>query len=307
MIIKEKGNTHANNVRIAAGVRQELDVAFYLNRAFKEHPHVYVFNDLKLRHKGEVAQIDHLVVYAYGFIIIESKSITGEVSVNEHKEWSRSYNGSWQGMKSPIKQVDMQLSLLRDKLAYHSENLLDKLFGMLQKGFSGRQWDGICAISSNAIISRESMPLVIQNRISKSEFVTDRILALMNLPEKFQTRMKLMSNDNRVWFNESELKKICRFILASDESNKTDVQDAQDKRIAPDAFEQVILACKSCHSDKHLNKRFGKFGYYVNCTSCQVNTPMKQNCSSCGNKSTRVNKQKDDYVLSCEKCDTKKC
>ena len=112
MIIKNKETTSSKHVRQIAGEKQEQDVAFFLRRAYKDDPKVYVFNDLRFEYNDEVAQIDHLILYPYGFVLIESKSITGEVKVNKEQEWTRSYNKQWSGMRSPIKQVELQEKLL---------------------------------------------------------------------------------------------------------------------------------------------------------------------------------------------------
>lgn len=53
MILKDKILTTSNSAKIQAGQKQELDVAFYLRRAFKDHPQVFVFNDLKFKHNDE--------------------------------------------------------------------------------------------------------------------------------------------------------------------------------------------------------------------------------------------------------------
>lgn len=52
--------------------------------------------------RGEYAQIDHLVVHPFRLVNIESKSIHGEVKVNGHGEWSRSYRGQWYGMPTGV-------------------------------------------------------------------------------------------------------------------------------------------------------------------------------------------------------------
>ena len=91
MILKDKIQTSSASRELDAGIKQEQDVAFYLRRAYKDRDNVMVINDLRIEHDGEVAQIDHLIVYTYGFIVVESKSIRGEVNVNEHGEWTRSY------------------------------------------------------------------------------------------------------------------------------------------------------------------------------------------------------------------------
>ncbi|MBM7074247.1 NERD domain-containing protein [Shewanella sp. 202IG2-18] len=124
MIAKEKVQVATNSATSVAGDKQERDVAFYLRREFKDHPSVFIFNDLKITHNDENAQIDHLILYPYGFILIESKSITGEIKVNKHEEWTRSYRGNWQGMPSPIKQVELQQKLLKELLNENKASIL---------------------------------------------------------------------------------------------------------------------------------------------------------------------------------------
>ena len=161
MILKDKTPQNLTSVTAKAGYKQEQDVAFFLRRAFKDHPQVFVINDYKFSFNGETAQIDHLVIYPYGFVLIESKSIKGEVNVNALGEWSRSVGKNWVGMPSPIKQVELQQKLLREMLHANRESILGKILGIRQQSFGMRCWDNICAISSSAVIERDSMPKAI--------------------------------------------------------------------------------------------------------------------------------------------------
>ena len=69
MIAKEKEAYSGDDERARYGHRQEEDVAFHLRRAFGDDPEVVIFNDLRLKHGEENAQIDHLVMHPFGFII----------------------------------------------------------------------------------------------------------------------------------------------------------------------------------------------------------------------------------------------
>ena len=113
MILKDKELQNVKAPNAIAGQKQEQDIAFFLRREFKDHPQVFIINDYKFSFNDETAQIDHLIIYPYGFLIVESKSISGEVKVNELGEWSRSFKSKWSGMPSPIKQAELQQKLLR--------------------------------------------------------------------------------------------------------------------------------------------------------------------------------------------------
>lgn len=316
MIIKNKDPISSTGRRQVAGDKQEQDVAFYLRREFKDTVNVFVFNDLRIKHNDEVAQIDHLILYEYGFILIESKSITGEVRVNSDEEWSRSYNDKWSGMPSPIQQIGLQEKLLRDLLYENREELLDKiLFGTLQTTFGGRCWDQFCAISSNSIIQRDNMPEGVSSKLVKSEFLVKKIIDI--IPNTINRG--IFKLNNHPWFSPEEMKKICNFLLSEHQPvhsikvNKTNdispTTNTMNESETNSIIEKVILksgtaklSCKSCNTSVDLQGAWGKFGYYVKCGSCGTNTAMKQNCSNCSSNNTKVSKKKDIYNLTCKDC-----
>jgi ssDNA-binding Zn-finger/Zn-ribbon topoisomerase 1 len=320
MILKEKQFTETQSIQQAAGDRQEKSVAFYLRRSFKNHESVFVFHDLNITYGGEFAQIDHLVVYKYGFILIESKSITGEVRVNSEGEWSRSYQGKWSGIPSPVKQVDLQLALLHELLAANVEKLLGKLFNKLQTKFGGRKWDALCAISSNAIIDRSQVTDAINGRMVKSEFVSDKVTEIMNLPSKLKAKAGFLLDD-RAGFLDEELDRICKFLLSVDK--KTLELKAQSnapvQKSAPVVLEtkpvlatpmvvkqavNQLLSCKKCGKQSNLTGKWGKFGYYVQCSACETNTSLKVPCPSCKSSDVKNRKEKTKFFLLCAACNT---
>ncbi|MFA0521752.1 nuclease-related domain-containing protein, partial [Vibrio sp. 10N.222.55.E8] len=104
------------------------------------------------------------------FIIIESKSIRGEVKINEQLEWSRTVRGKWTGMPSPIEQAKLQSQLLKALLNENAQSLLEKV-AFLQGYFGGRCWDQLCAASNDALIDRNSAPKSISKKLTKAESI----------------------------------------------------------------------------------------------------------------------------------------
>lgn len=135
-------------------------MAHYLRRAFADDKDVLVLNDLRLEIEDtskETLQIDHLIIHKHGLILIESKSVTGRILVNEHGEWVRTWRSGSRGMQSPILQAQRQADLLRKALVANSESMLGKiLFGRLQKGFKKCPMEIIVAISDQGIIERKA-------------------------------------------------------------------------------------------------------------------------------------------------------
>jgi hypothetical protein len=335
MIVKDKLQKAAVGVRQQAGNQQEQDVAFYLRRAFKDDPRVMVFHDLQLCYDGEYAQIDHLVVYTFGFIVIESKSIKGEVRVNAQAEWSRSYRQQWQGMPSPVKQAQLQLKVLRDVLTNNHEKMLGRLLGLIQLGLGGRCYDVLCAISSDAIIDRSKTPKDVAAKLVKTEFIADALKDLMRLPKLLPVALRVF--DTRPAFNTEELDSICSFLLTEhlklrpeDQGvvratkpqpavsiKEPDIQavdvwqvtekhkDAVNepvKTAASDTAPLVNGLCKHCQSWDQLSVHAGRYGYYLKCHICQKNTALKQPCTQCYSQNTKVHKDADKYVAGCESC-----
>lgn len=348
MILKTKSLQNVQSAQAIAGQQQEQNVAFFLRRAYKDHPQVLVINDFKFRFNDEVAQIDHLIVYSYGFILIESKSIRGQVKVkvNQQGEWTRSLNTyqakttKWQGMPSPIKQVELQQALLQDLLRDNRAEILEKMFGLTQ-GFGGRCWDHLCAVSSDAIIDRKSMPKAVSDKLIKSEFLVEKLNKVMNLKGKY-LRLAYLA-DTRPFFNQEELESIGSFLIkqhiapntaaATTETSQTATEQstaplantpitaaastvpvkhmpAQPMPAEPVAHTeteksqtiQIVLRCKHCGESTNYTPMYGKFGYYINCQKCTKNTPMKQACPQCSSKNTRVKKSKETYTLNCQEC-----
>jgi transcription elongation factor Elf1 len=304
MILKDKTLQNTVSPTAKAGQTQEQDVAFFLRRAFKDHKQVYIINDFKFTHNNETAQIDHLIVYTYGFVLIESKSITGEVKVNNSEEWTRSFNNKWSGMASPIKQVELQQKLLREMLFVNRGSILGTLLGITQQSFGMRCWDNVCAVSSNAIIDRDSMPKDISNQLVKTEFLVDKIEKLMNLKNKV---VRALTFDTRPDFSDEELQSITSFLMAQLDGNKI-VQKAvkQEEKIIlvkVKANVDAVLQCKSCGEKSDYSAQQGRYGYFIKCNKCETNTAMKIPCRSCGNKNTKVAKKKETYTLNCSECE----
>ncbi len=72
MITKDRDSKIDNSLQKKACAKVEQDVAFYLRRECGDANDVFIINDLRIQFKNEAAQIDHLVIYNKGFIIIES-------------------------------------------------------------------------------------------------------------------------------------------------------------------------------------------------------------------------------------------
>ncbi len=310
MIVKTRDGKSANNKRQKSGEKVEKDVSFYLSREFADREDIFVFNDLRVEHNEQFAQIDHLILYKKGFILIESKSIKGKVRVNKQLEWQRTFNGHWQGMASPIAQAHLQKKLLKQLLNENADIMLNKLALIgIQAYFGGRCWDLVCASSNETLIERDSMPKSISNQIVKAEQIANKVSSLIS-----SSSTMFNTNPN---FSPEEMMKVRNFLLGQhkplgsaqnqtspscpEESLSQNLEtksDLQPQKISSNK-QNSWFKCRACGS-YHTTEKSGRFGYYVQCENCQTNTSMKQVCLSCGGKAVGVSKNKSVYTLTCE-------
>ncbi|WP_221088294.1 nuclease-related domain-containing protein [Deinococcus aquaedulcis] len=289
-----------------AGHEAERQMAFYLKRAFGEDARKFVFHNLRLERKGEVAQLDHLVLHRYGLVVIESKSVAGQVSVNEHGEWTRWWNRQGRGMPSPVLQARRQLDLLLSLLEDHTTDLMDRsLLGLKQRTFAGVRRDVLVAISDGGRITRKTdVPELV-----KADQVPDRVKAIIDqeVEKPFGT----------FGLTEAEMTRLVAFLRARHTPAEvappaaappTPAPRAQAASAAPasvrtsqerqaQARPQPEVACRACGS-ANLSVQYGKYGYYLKCADCGGNTPAKPVCAACG-QPARLSKSGAEFTATC--------
>lgn len=305
-----------------AGDEAELQMAHYLKRAFGSDPNVHVFNNLRLEHEGEIAQIDHLIFHRAGFILIESKSVTSSVRINERDEWAREWNGKWSGMPSPVLQGRRQADLLRALLQANKVSLRNKmLFGLKQGGFSGFLMDVVVAISDRGVIQYQGQ----LEDVKKADQVPDHIKALI---QSHNRAANVLSNNAHrgnvgVDLKPEEVARIVAFLQSSHKERQGGSQGTAPAAPSPNVVAETAapseakasapsttmptpatnraFACSKCNSGD-LEIKFGH-SYYFHCRQCGGNTPIKLTCPKCGEQ-TRTRKSGKQFFRECKACGT---
>ncbi len=316
MIIKEKQSPSPTDRFGRAGYEAEKQMSFYLRRAFAERQDVFVFNDLKFKRNDETAQIDHLVLHSFGVFLIESKSVTGSISVNEQGEYARHFSNRTKGMKSPVTQVKMQGQLLQSLLTDNRNELLGKaLLGMVQKGFHPERFRYLVAISDKGVIKRQASA---PTELMKADAVVSAIHDFIKFQSRFigtRTTVSFVTASNEdidqrlpPWKKE-EVTTICNFLLENDCSEKNALSapivsatesasrpmEQTSSRVEPSAKTQK--ACKAC-GESALEIKYGKYGYYFKCLTCDGNTPVDSSCPACKQKA-KLRKAKKQFFWNC--------
>lgn len=316
MILKETDPKPLSNKFEKFGHEAEKQMAFYLKRAFQDNTKIFVTNDLRIQMGDDVAQIDHLVLHEFGFVIIESKSVTAEIVVNEQEEWMRRYGNSCKGMPSPVNQAQRQIDLLKRFLVSNCDGFLRK-FPLVKSTMSNFQFDSLVAISDSGIIEREKGALVEQ--VCKADQIPDRIEGIIKGYTKtnnpFRLTLKVLPS-----LRVSTMGKISTFLLKShtpvhkpreekflinphtEKLRKQTLHPKNDKKdIEPPKGNHEKL-CPKCGSID-IQIRYGKYGYYFYCNECEGNTAIRLKCEECNGKA-KVRKSKLQYFKECPVCKT---
>jgi len=264
MILKELDPFASGDLLARSGRAAEEQMAFYLRRAFAADPDTLVLNGIRLARDGDAAQMDHLVAYPFGLIIIESKSVTGTVRINAQGEWVRVYGRKVSGMPSPILQAERQADFLRQYVA-----------GREGWPTSTPKIAVMAAISDGGVVQRPrglDLP-----DVWKADQITHTIRKLLDAKRTLQSGSGLIAQALRLAFGGEVAKEL-------------------------DRQEAVKIAdCRSC-SSRAVRVEYG-YSYYYRCLDCKRPAPINQFCAQCRNKQT-VRKDGQDFFAECERCGT---
>ncbi|WP_290652507.1 nuclease-related domain-containing protein [Aquisalimonas sp.] len=224
MIVKEAEPYSATANGLTAGNNQEQNVAFLLRSEFENAQFIRVINDLTISHGNESAQIDHLVIHRYGFIVIESKGLCGEFKVDTKGEWWRCDSGRWRSMPSPVRQAELKQDLLKDFLGRHVKKFLGRILG-IQMRVGGRDWQALCALSSNTIFHRDGMSEAISSKIVETESLGNKVRLICSPTGGGEL-------NGKPWFSEQEMANVSHFLLEHHRGNTPEVAREMPQSLA---------------------------------------------------------------------------
>lgn len=102
---------------LMSGNSGESSSAYYLDFKYKQNTNWVLIHDLRIEHRGSVAQIDHLLINRYlECHVLESKNYFYGIKITDDGEFL-SYNGKgYQGIESPIEQNKRHIMLLQNAI-----------------------------------------------------------------------------------------------------------------------------------------------------------------------------------------------
>ena len=279
MVTKEIDFKYIENKYQKNGYNAEKQMAFYLKRFFSDSDELFIINDLRLEYEGEIAQIDHLIIHRYGFIIIESKSVTSKIVINEYNEWVR--NG--RGMQSPILQAKLQEQILKKVLKTYENDFFDKIKFLDQLKFEDFKFDILVSISDSGIIQRHPDSDV--DIVYKADQIPMQIEKIIS---NYKKQASFFSLKDVYRFKKEKLKKLDKFLRQQHKSKYRE------------------YFCPQCRSKDLIIKY--KYNYYFKCNSCNKNISIKghyDSCNKCGKEKIKISKEKEKFFKICDRCNTK--
>jgi Nuclease-related domain len=315
-----------------AGRMAEEQLAFYLRRAFVDDKDILVFNNLRFERNHDVAQIDHLILHKYGMIIIESKSVTTKVEVNEREEWIRWFDNTPKGMPSPIQQAKRQGEFLKSYLNQFAPVLLGKIV-MLQKYFGGMPIDYIVSISDSGIIKRPKAASL--EEVCKADQVSQKVRNIFESWKKINGFFSLNPEQGYL-FSQEEIANVQKFLIVKNKpfarqtalqeipvikspikswNSNRNISEPSENKIKPSSSQSPIAkkqpeksievkpvqVCGYCKSIS-LRIEYG-YNYYFKCLDCDKNTTLKSFCRSCDAKA-KTRKSGLQFYSECSHCQT---
>lgn len=281
-----------------SGQKAEKQMAFYLDIEFKDIEDIVIINDLRIESNGDVAQIDHLIIHRFGFIIIESKSVTTKVSINEFGEWSRTYNGKIKGMSSPTNQAQRQLDFIK-RFLVKKNNLFFGERKILKTSITEFKFDFFVAISDDGIIQRSKKIKIPE--VLKADQVSSKVAKLIASYKVGFLDVFIKNKDVNYSFKDERFFKIIKFLYDSHKPkiNKflKEVTTKKEPTINLGTFGSKYCKCGS----ENIKICYGKYSYHFKCSDCKGNTAIKLKCNYLSCK-PRIRKQGLNYYKDCESC-----
>lgn len=297
---------------LISGNRNEQNSAYYLDFRYKDSLNWALIHDLRIEHRGRVAQIDHLLINRFlDVYVLESKNYYYGVKITEEGEFLVWDGKGYQVIESPYEQNQRHIMALQAAIE-------DRNLSPLRLGFAiPINFRNVVLISPTSKLLKPNRATFDLSTVIKADtFVTS---AETNMNKKSIIEApKIIGSDTLRDFGEKLVRLhrpgsfdyAARYDLKlSNASTKEEaipvVVETVRAEIPPAvAKPEVQQLCRKCQSD-NLSILYGKFGYYFKCNACEGNTPIKISCGKDGHNE-RLRKDGLKFYRECADCGSSK-
>ncbi len=299
---------------LLSGNSGENSSAYYLDFNYKDSKNWVVIHDLRLEHRGLVAQIDHILINRFLEIyVLESKNYFYGIKITDNGEFMAFTGKAFQGIESPIEQNKRHVHLLQKTI--DDRNLAPTRLGISLP----ITYKNYVLVTPNARIDRPKQNLFDTANVIKADAFVSQIhneLDRMSVVATFAVAAKFIGPDALEEFGH-KLTKLHRpgtinYVAKFGIDEGACLQTLIDKPVV-DMPESIVYkklsdsakdkpVCKYCQSE-NINIVYGKYGYYFKCNDCNGNTTIKISCGKDGH-SERIRKEGQKFFRECSGCGT---
>jgi hypothetical protein len=112
MVFKELDAVDWQDQSVVVRRTSDEQMPYYLRRFFGDSNQVDVLNQLCVSTGGVVTRIDHLLLHAHGLVVVDSRSVSGHLQVEEDGRWICLEGSQVRVIRSPVTQAyEQALSL----------------------------------------------------------------------------------------------------------------------------------------------------------------------------------------------------
>jgi hypothetical protein len=302
---------------LRAGIKGEQEAAYLIDFSRKESRHTNVIHDLRLEIDGQVAQIDHLIInqvlYCY---VLETKHFSSGFKITEEGEFLRwnDFRKCYEGMPSPLAQNERHLAVL--KKAFERIEMPTRFGIRLPITFFP-----LVLVSPNARIDRPKR--FDTSQIIKADMLEafiDKLVDKAGVLDVIGGLAKVVSIETL----EGIGKKLVRMHKPTtfDYTNRFGCENGDGKGLprkdsvpinpiqVPPSISPIglkvpsgSLVCRHCGKRSHLSIQHGRYGYFMKCSACDGNSPIRISCGKDGHKE-RIRKEGLNFYRECPDCNT---
>lgn len=292
------------------GLAGEKESAYHIDFGWKDGRNSAVIHDLRIEHRGRVAQIDHLIVMrTLDCHVIESKGFNSQVRVSDSGEWEVKTRFGWRGMPSPVEQNRRHIEVLQSFIRDHG--LAPKRLG-IPMPIRFCNW---VLVSPQCQLNRKGGDW---DKVVKMDLFEKRFAECVDeagFLDTLASISKLVSRETVDAFGRS--------LVAAHKPHVCDF--AARFGIAPSAppsatqhSAAVTICCDDCNTAidarvvKYCRSNLQRFRGRVLCRACQLRVATGAKCSDCGSEVDqkvvafcRFNSKRFGKKLLCRTCQSK--
>lgn len=293
---------------IVSGERNEQNSAYYLDFRYKDSPHWALIHDLRIEHRGRVAQIDHLLINRFlDVYVLESKNYYYGIKITDEGEFLVWDGKGYQAIESPFEQNQRHIQALQSSI--EDRNLGPKRLGfdipigyrniVLVSPTSKVLKPNAATFDLSLVIKADAFVSVVSKDIDRKSIIeAPKIIGsdtLRDFSEKLARLHRPGSIDYAAKFGIGNNGKI------NDVQAATIVATPAAPSYSSGSCESADKpACKHCKS-LNLAVTYGKYGYYFKCGDCSGNMPIKLACGNIGHNEW-IRKEGNNFFRECAEC-----